>query len=225
VISVESGFAARPTMSPHAAVTLDDERAALARAHDAAAAMIERLNRIETYGSSGDVFTDDYIANVVRNAVRKMQQDLVVFGRIDDEHTWRVGLYGIDDRGDKLVIDWRAPPDLSRQTLGSLLLLINARDSDLVAAVSGAGSSDALIEATLQEDVSCRLLDFAVENADELLHGDWEEGSMGEMLARLAARADGGLEGLRDLLVGNPARYQSVLMGEARRSGLGRILP
>src|SRR5690349_6978924 len=90
-------------------VTLDEERAALARAHDAAAAMIERLNRIETYGSSGDVFTDDYIANVIRNAVDKLQQDLVVFGRIDDEHAWRVGLYGIDDRGDKLVIDWRAP--------------------------------------------------------------------------------------------------------------------
>lgn len=90
-------------------ISLDEERAALARAHEAAASMIERLQRIETYGSSGDAFTDDYIANVVRGAVRKLQQDLVVFGRIDDEHTWRVGLYGIDDGGDKLVMDWRAP--------------------------------------------------------------------------------------------------------------------
>ena len=31
-----------------------------------------------------------------------------MFGRIDDDRPWRVGLYGIDDGGDQLVIDWRA---------------------------------------------------------------------------------------------------------------------
>ncbi|MEO5842540.1 MAG: hypothetical protein ABIQ73_07255, partial [Acidimicrobiales bacterium] len=90
-------------------ISLEAERAALGRAHHAAASMLQRLGRIESRGSSGDVFTDEYIANVVRGAVRKLQQDLVVFGRIDDEHAWRVGLYGIDDGGDRLVIDWRAP--------------------------------------------------------------------------------------------------------------------
>ena len=32
-----------------------------------------------------------------------------MFGRIDDDQPWRVGLYGIDQDGDQLVIDWRAP--------------------------------------------------------------------------------------------------------------------
>jgi DNA helicase IV len=95
--------------SPEVVISLEEERAALARAHTAAAAMLERLGRIEGHGSSGDVYTDEYIATVVRSAVRKLQQDLVVFGRIDDERPWRVGLYGIDDGGDRLVIDWRAP--------------------------------------------------------------------------------------------------------------------
>jgi hypothetical protein len=90
-------------------VTLVDERAALARAHAAAAATLERLGRIEARGSSSDAITDEYVAAVIRGAVRKLQQDLVVFGRIDDDHAWRVGLYGIDEGGDRLVIDWRAP--------------------------------------------------------------------------------------------------------------------
>ncbi|MGI8754458.1 MAG: AAA family ATPase, partial [Acidimicrobiales bacterium] len=40
--------------------------------------------------------------------VEKLQQELVVFGRIDDDQPWRVGLYGIDRNGEQLVIDWRA---------------------------------------------------------------------------------------------------------------------
>ena len=84
-----------PGMS-EALITLEAERAALARAHAAAAATLERLGRIEAQGSSSDAITDEYVAMVVRGAVRKLQQDLVVFGRIDDEHAWRVGLYGID---------------------------------------------------------------------------------------------------------------------------------
>ena len=63
-------------------VSLEDERAALAHAHVAAAAMLERLERIEGRGSSADVITDEYIATVVRMAVRKLQQALVVFGRL-----------------------------------------------------------------------------------------------------------------------------------------------
>ena len=42
-------------------------------------------------------------------AIEKLQHELVVFGRIDDDQPWRVGLYGIDQDGDQLVIDWRAP--------------------------------------------------------------------------------------------------------------------
>src|SRR4051812_37299284 len=94
--------------STQAVVSLQDEREALERAHAASAAMLERLARIEA-GASGDVFLDQYIATVVRSAVHKLQQDLIVFGRIDDEQPWRIGLYGIDQGGDRLVIDWRAP--------------------------------------------------------------------------------------------------------------------
>ena len=41
--------------------------------------------------------------------IEKLQHELVVFGRIDDDQPWRVGLYGIDRNGEQLVIDWRAP--------------------------------------------------------------------------------------------------------------------
>jgi hypothetical protein len=59
--------------------------------------------------AGADAFADEYIAAVVAGAVEKYQQELVVFGRIDDDHPWRVGLYGIDSGGEQLVIDWRAP--------------------------------------------------------------------------------------------------------------------
>jgi DNA helicase IV len=88
-------------------VDLARERAALAEARDAVAAKLERLRHIE--GGGADALTDEYIASVVEGAVEKLQQELVVFGRIDDDHPWRVGLYGIDRGGDQLVVDWRAP--------------------------------------------------------------------------------------------------------------------
>ena len=60
-------------------------------------------------GGGADALADEYIDAVVRGAIEKLQQELVVFGRIDDDQPWRVGLYGIDQDGDQLVIDWRAP--------------------------------------------------------------------------------------------------------------------
>ncbi len=56
-----------------------------------------------------DALSEEYITSVVRGAVDQLQHELVVFGRIDDDHVWRVGLYGIDSGGEQLVIDWRAP--------------------------------------------------------------------------------------------------------------------
>lgn len=89
-------------------VDLDSERAALARSRDAVESKLERLAGIS--GGGADELADEYIDAVVRGTVEKLQQELVVFGRIDDEHVWRVGLYGIDDgAGDQLVVDWRAP--------------------------------------------------------------------------------------------------------------------
>jgi hypothetical protein len=93
--------------APSTTVDLDGERAALARARSAVQAKLAVLAGIE--GGGADALADEYIDAVVRGAVEKLQQELVVFGRIDDDQPWRVGLYGIDQDGDQLVIDWRAP--------------------------------------------------------------------------------------------------------------------
>jgi DNA helicase IV len=88
-------------------VDLAGERAALARAHRAVDAKLERLSGLTT--DAADALSEEYIASVVRGAVDQLQHELVVFGRIDDQLVWRVGLYGIDEGGEQLVIDWRAP--------------------------------------------------------------------------------------------------------------------
>jgi len=90
-------------------VTLEGERSALAHAQSAVAAKLETFRAIEAEDAGADALSDEYIAAVVRGAVEKLQQELVVFGRIDDNQAWRIGLYGIDDGGEQLVIDWRAP--------------------------------------------------------------------------------------------------------------------
>ena len=107
-----SRFRSRPGVGRHTgvgpAVDLDSERAALDRSRDAVESKLERLAGIS--GGGADELADEYIDAVVRGTVEKLQQELVVFGRIDDDHVWRVGLYGIDDgAGDQLVVDWRAP--------------------------------------------------------------------------------------------------------------------
>lgn len=96
------------TSSPSAVpVDLPTERAALQRARAAVERRLESLATIS--GGGADALADEYIDAVVRGTIARFQQELVVFGRIDDDQAWRVGLYGIDDEGDQLVIDWRAP--------------------------------------------------------------------------------------------------------------------
>ena len=94
-------------MSSNVVVDLDDERQALRRARDAVVDKLEVLAGIS--GGGADALADEYIGAVVAGTIDKLQQELVVFGRIDDDRPWRVGLYGIDSGGDQLVIDWRAP--------------------------------------------------------------------------------------------------------------------
>ncbi|QXC60230.1 AAA family ATPase [Aquihabitans sp. G128] len=90
-----------------APVDLPTERAALERAR---AAVERKLGSLATISGGGaDALADEYIDAVVRGTIAKFQQELVVFGRIDDDQPWRVGLYGIDLEGEQLVIDWRAP--------------------------------------------------------------------------------------------------------------------
>jgi hypothetical protein len=90
------------------AVDLAGERQALERARLAAADKLARVSRIS--GGGADALADEYIDAVVAGTVEKLRQELVVFGRVDDDRPWRIGLYGIDDAGgDQLVVDWRAP--------------------------------------------------------------------------------------------------------------------
>ncbi|MCU1353545.1 MAG: Superfamily and helicase-like protein [Acidimicrobiales bacterium] len=96
-----------PSPRPAVPVDLDVERAALRRARDAVDRKLVTLGRIS--GGGADALADEYIDAVVAGTIEKLQHELVVFGRIDDDHPWRVGLYGIDLEGDQLVIDWRAP--------------------------------------------------------------------------------------------------------------------
>ena len=70
-------------------VDLEHERAALVDARRAVQAKVAKLAAIE--GGGADALADEYIASVVLGAVERMQQDLVVFGRIDDDRPWRVG--------------------------------------------------------------------------------------------------------------------------------------
>lgn len=94
-------------MVPGVVVDLETERAEVVRARSA---VLDKLSVFAGISGGGaDALADEYIGAVVAGAIEKFQQELVVFGRIDDDHAWRVGLYGIDSGGDQLVIDWRAP--------------------------------------------------------------------------------------------------------------------
>ena len=90
-----------------AQVDLATEQRALTEALAAVQLKLDRLAGIS--GGGADALADEYIDAVVRGTIEKLQHELVVFGRIDDDQPWRVGLYGIDRNGEQLVIDWRAP--------------------------------------------------------------------------------------------------------------------
>ena len=87
-------------------IDLEGELAALERARRAVDDKLAKLAGIS--GGGADAMADEYIDAVIAGTIDKLQHELVVFGRIDDEHAWRVGLYGIDSGGEQLVIDWRA---------------------------------------------------------------------------------------------------------------------
>ena len=88
-------------------VNLADERAALDRARSAAADKLIELRSKKLVAA--DALSEEYMQAVVRGAIEKLQNELTVFGRIDDDEPWRIGLYGVEKRGVQLVVDWRAP--------------------------------------------------------------------------------------------------------------------
>ena len=68
---------------PVPVVDLDVERQELQRAR---AAVQDKLARLATISGGGaDALADEYIDAVVRSTVEKLQHELVVFGRIDDD--------------------------------------------------------------------------------------------------------------------------------------------
>lgn len=116
------------------------------------------------------------------------------------------------------------PEDLSTPVQGGLMLMINSRDADLVAAASGTSGAARQLLTEMYEQVGAQLLDHAVVHAEELLSEVWEQGSIGATLFALARRVDGGLEALLALRENRPAAYRAMLVGEARRNGAGRTL-
>ena len=81
-------------MEQSALIDLEGELAALERARRAVEDKLAKLAGIA--GGGADAVADEYIDAVVAGTIDKLQHELVVFGRIDDEHAWRVGLYGWD---------------------------------------------------------------------------------------------------------------------------------
>lgn len=115
--------------------------------------------------------------------------------------------------------------------LGGALLMINARDADLVRAATTAGAPSGLssvLVSGLSEEVYRTLIEYATapERADLLDEGDFDDESIGRTVLMLAARSErvGGLEGLRRLRSEDPVRFVAAVIGEARRQGVGRVL-
>ena len=71
-------------VDPVEPIDLATERAALGRALDAVQAKLDRLAGIA--GGGADALADEYIDAVVRGTIEQLQHELVVFGRIDDDH-------------------------------------------------------------------------------------------------------------------------------------------
>lgn len=89
-------------------VTLDAEIAALERARAAVSAKLDRVEQLVGTDGGADAVSQEYVDAIIGDTIELLQRDLVVFGRVDDDRAWRIGLYGIDSDGDQLVVDWRA---------------------------------------------------------------------------------------------------------------------
>lgn len=89
------------------AAEIEVERAALSAARLAATAKANKLSRLSGFGA--DSLSQEYVEAILSKAVEQLQNELAIFGRIDDDQTWRVGIYGVELGGEQLVVDWRAP--------------------------------------------------------------------------------------------------------------------
>lgn len=116
--------------------------------------------------------------------------------------------------------------DPSTPVLCGIQLLINSRDIRLVDAISGRDASPAATElvSVMEEDVGTQLLDHIVRHYDEFSSDVWEDDTIGQAGLELVRRIDSiqGLKSLSDLRETNYVAYRTLLVGEARRNGLGR---
>lgn len=110
------------------------------------------------------------------------------------------------------------PDRLEAPVLGEFALLLNSRDTELVAALTGTTAQESAIR-PIFEQLTVHLLEAAVELVDELEAGSWEPGTLGAVLVALTSRISGGARALAALRVRHPTRYRTVLAGEARRNG------
>jgi hypothetical protein len=112
-------------------------------------------------------------------------------------------------------------PELNAPFFGAFLLSLNARDSELLDALTSANPTPAqrILREETQQQIAQQLIDMAVDAcSDDLLSTNWPPDSVGDVLKRL-------LIGLGD----QPSSLdsdgrRSWLAGAARRLGYGRVL-
>ncbi|HEY9265300.1 MAG TPA: hypothetical protein VIQ11_11900 [Mycobacterium sp.] len=115
------------------------------------------------------------------------------------------------------------PEDLSLPVLGAVLLLVNSRDEELVAALS-TGIPDprqtALLEA-LEGQVAAHLIAQATERADEIRAEDWDEETVGDLLTRYLTISTANTI-VTTAATGDAGLLAAALDGAARGAGFGR---
>lgn len=116
------------------------------------------------------------------------------------------------------------PDDLTLPVLGSVLLLINSRDNELVHALSASKPDPrqtALLE-TLEGQVGAFLIAAAASHRGELESEDWADQSVGELLASYLAIAED--HGVLKVLTGaDPGIIAAAFDGAVRAEGFGRV--
>jgi nucleotide-binding universal stress UspA family protein len=115
------------------------------------------------------------------------------------------------------------PDELGLPVLGSVLLLVNQRDTELSNALSSAEPDpreSALLD-ELETAIGARLIAEAVSRREELQREVWPEESTGSLLAGYLRIADE--ERVGDAVIaGDPDLASSAYIGAARLNGFGR---
>lgn len=120
------------------------------------------------------------------------------------------------------------PEDLMSPVMGSLLLLVNSRDKEFVAALESAGAASDraryLVDA-LEEALGFELIAAAVARCDEIDRTDWPKASMGATLQALVRRVlDVDASQANRLAGADRGRFRATVEAGLRSCGMGRQL-